>query len=922
MYAFDWLKSIRSWVHRGTRRVASGSRVRDRPNPKGQSAWHAVEVLEPRVVLTWTPQESIPIVDANLFTAPNAADGRIWDDGATLTDRHSVAALMDLPGLQLVDPNVNYFDGQVIYLDFDGGRGVSYNGPIKVAGIDVLAFRAPGALAGQEPVIITAVLQALSETFAATGVTFTTEVPEVGTDYSTIYVGGSDSAFARYGSFQGLAEKVDVGNVDRRDSAFVFSETIASASCSAEVVARTLTDLVTHEAGHLLGFEHSDESSASTNPLDALAFKPYTHVEIGKDVLADLLPDGKVTIAGHDYTVSPAVFNALHDYPEFYNAGMVGPDGFPDILMGQGVIHPTDTGLWLSHLLDKAWSAQTDNSYSPAEKGQILAWSYGFVTHAASDMWAHTMVNEFADGVFPGFLDVVTQQHDTENAVRHLLVEGYIADATPGFDGNREDRTRLPDLDVSDDSTPHIPFDAPHRFIYETFIQPNAGEPTEDRGLLINTFLALRAKLVSYAGDPATSEADLMSQNSAFETLINNPMPTSHDVLETARNLVLRSYLREWIKDIDSGLQHWSELGLAMTRGLFDPQARRDLQNAKFSSIYPGDSLDANSLRAKAEHGVSTIDVVLHEAEPFITHHLLSMLGAPDVVGAIAHKLGQFSDFIRDEFLGPLHVVINPLLETIDEIKTAIKDMIKDMVKERYGVDVEELNSLLASPSSKLGLKSVGTLDLFTSHDRQKLDDYLGIPSNTSHKPLTNVDFIPDFVAAFHPGAVGGFLDATVDQVTFNKTTFAAYANSVTMSKLVLLDGVTLGSVFQDLLGRPYDTTELNPNAPQHGNIMTMTLPNVVGNQGTEVNSTEWLRLIDTDHVWRQDSQLTTQRIAAAGSGTATANWTFTGLDVGGSYTVWSTWQPTAANGMAPYKLFDGVTLKNTVTVNQSQAPK
>ena len=35
----------------------------------------------------------------------------------------------DLPGLRLVDPDISNWQGQIIYLDFDGAQDVVYNGP-------------------------------------------------------------------------------------------------------------------------------------------------------------------------------------------------------------------------------------------------------------------------------------------------------------------------------------------------------------------------------------------------------------------------------------------------------------------------------------------------------------------------------------------------------------------------------------------------------------------------------------------------------------------------------------------------------------------------------------------------------------------------------------------------------------------------
>ena len=117
----------------------------------------------------------------------------------------------------------------------------------------------------------------------------------------------------------------------------------------------------------------------------ALAWKPFTHVYTGDQAWTDVTADGEVTINGREYAVDPVVVNALTKQRSYYNAGVIGPDGFPDLVMGQSVIHPEKTGEWLRYLLTKAWQAQTASGYSEAEKEQILAFAYGFLTHAAGD---------------------------------------------------------------------------------------------------------------------------------------------------------------------------------------------------------------------------------------------------------------------------------------------------------------------------------------------------------------------------------------------------------------------------------------------------------------------------------------------------------------------------------------------------------
>jgi Ca2+-binding RTX toxin-like protein len=175
---------------------------------------------------------------------------------------------LELPGLYLVDPAVDYFDGQVIYLDFNGAQAVTYNGPVVVEGINIPEFSADSAgLTGQEQEIISQILTQLELTFDGSGVIFTTTEPEAGTEYSTIYIGGDDSAFNEFGSFVGLAEKIDAGNLDPSDNAFVFSEEIVSSYTELGDLAINLAGLIAHESAHLLGYAHEQDDITGELPL-------------------------------------------------------------------------------------------------------------------------------------------------------------------------------------------------------------------------------------------------------------------------------------------------------------------------------------------------------------------------------------------------------------------------------------------------------------------------------------------------------------------------------------------------------------------------------------------------------------------------------------------------------------------------------
>lgn len=161
--------------------------------------------------------------------------------------------------------------GQLVHLDFDGARAVTYDGPVRVGPTDVPAFSAaPGGQAGREGEVIAATAAALNRQFAGTGVHFTTAVPP-GAEHVTVYVGGTGVAFAAYGSFYGLAEAVDHGNRVQADKAFVFSDALRPARPTVRAYAAALAEVIGHEVGHLLG-EHHDHGHPASGPLDAVAY--------------------------------------------------------------------------------------------------------------------------------------------------------------------------------------------------------------------------------------------------------------------------------------------------------------------------------------------------------------------------------------------------------------------------------------------------------------------------------------------------------------------------------------------------------------------------------------------------------------------------------------------------------------------------
>ncbi len=135
---------------------------------------------------------------------------------------------------------------QLVYLDFDGAETSYYNRDLDIR-IDDIVVENPGF----DDAIISAIVADLNALYGD-DIHFTSSVPEEdNTPYSTIYIGVT-SAFDEYGSFLGLAETVDVGNVIKNDNAFVLLDSTASTEL--------VTSVIAHETEHLVGtLDHGGE---------------------------------------------------------------------------------------------------------------------------------------------------------------------------------------------------------------------------------------------------------------------------------------------------------------------------------------------------------------------------------------------------------------------------------------------------------------------------------------------------------------------------------------------------------------------------------------------------------------------------------------------------------------------------------------
>lgn len=403
----------------------------------------------------------------------------------------------------------------------------------------------------------------------------------------------------------------------------------------------------------------------------ALAWKPKTHVYLAQLAVQDAIDDGKVTIYQTDYAsgriigalgdfeANPAIVEALRAKPAQYVAGVVGPDGYPDLMTGQQVIHPgTNPGLlgdpargelgsvkgtdaWLTYLWRLAYGPRNADMERlraalnrglfgeiapPTDTPEIRAFVAGYLTHAAGDMFMHTFVNHYSGGDF-------ALQPDPRNAMKHVVLEGYVGLRTP----EPRAATSIEGLE---------------RFIYLYMVRAYPGSELQERLLRGGTQAS-----VPYIFSTLRNGLERDVERYDRERLERRG-PSR--VAYAATHGPEAEYKRAWIQDIDRGLKAW-------------PRVSHEISLAM---VYNPNGGGADIARAR------------EVASTYVGDHLLSMAGAPDALIATAQFISSIINAILPSFM----------LAPLEALK---KELLNWLVKEATGMTPDEIKDYLNHPETK-----------------------------------------------------------------------------------------------------------------------------------------------------------------------------------------------------------------------------
>jgi hypothetical protein len=510
------------------------------------------------------------------------------------------------------------------------------------------------------------------------------------------------------------------------------------------------------------------------NAPPALAWKPTTHVYLGQQALKDALDDGKVSIYRvdykngkvlskiGDYPVDSNILSALKAYPSQYRAGILGPDAYPDILTGQQVIHPesklTNIASGSNAWLAYLWALTNTKGNNTLQQKAFVV---GYLTHAAGDMYGHTFINNFSGAPFK-----LTPPEGPENGVKHVLLEGYI-----------DKRLKKTELDSNffnvsiagvEDFIYRNMVDAKPGTALDTFLLKKGGGGTEFSVPRIYSTLRarLQADIDAYYAAKADYDRRYDEKIRAAKACKPFDFKCSATVLR-AQAAAIQVQKAAYVAAnglIVTYKEYWRA---DIDRGLKAwPQVSHEVAKALFFN----------------PQRTTKVDDAERILKNYVNNHLISMSGAPDAVGQFAALAGKISDIIAK-------VIPDFLVAPIRALKN---DSYNAIIKSATGMTKEQLKAYLENPQTYFN-------GVFTKGSGEKVN------LQTFNKKYLQINDT-------------GY---TNPNESFDYQKFPAAYNTVTMSKLILLNKDGVNKLLADLKS---SSTKLN-----EPNIMLGFIPSLDG---------------------------------------------------------------------------------------------
>ena len=423
-------------------------------------------------------------------------------------------------------------------------------------------------------------------------------------------------------------------------------------------------------------------------PLNALAWSYMSHTNSANIIRMEMLSYGNESLnisipyhSGNEYgygatnTIIPDEFySAIFNYPDAFRAGALGPDFYPDMLIGQMYIHPYDTSSRLSsgEWLDLLVESTNRMLKTSAARQEALAFTLGFMLHYCGDMFGHDFINTFSGGTFPSFLEVDpfdSSDPELNNILSHMSMESYMDD-------------QVNDRFYKD--TEQLAIAAPNRFVADTLlldgnIPSGAAEIFENFGG--STFYI--EKLLEFRGDVMGFADDLRE--------LTEPIC-----------MFLSSYADQWALDIDAAIyglvEAFDRIAHRLVTGEPNPEIEEETLKDWAQNGYPLKEMLKDRWDLQDTSG--PVGVVLEELSFWLEKYGWKALGIPDWM--VDPPIPDWLEDAWDAIMFPVDVVLARVKELLCSLFALIIDWVVGGVVEDAKEIIEKYDDRLDYPSKQL----------------------------------------------------------------------------------------------------------------------------------------------------------------------------------------------------------------------------